>query len=1059
MPIERDTPAPPSGQRADAVSGASGAPDVVGTRIRDAYSRSPGVVDHDALQRMVHRGFSHARPRVPLAARILGRWGASGTFYRSRSPFLFARFPMLGSMGGDAYSEATPALMPVAMPPMPAAKPPMSAAMLAPMTRVGRRDAGVFRSSLGPPPDTHLVDPPVAGPSVATGAREPRAVAVEGAAAEATTGETALVPSPSIRGSRSIARSLKSAPRVSGGDSGTGAASTPPSLAAETAATEATTSEVVVTPSPLVRISRSGSGVQRRSTGSASISEEIVRRSSASGFVRAATWAPLSRVASPAVDRYPGGHGETVQVWRRSLVAPFGPRRSTVLNPVLGRVTRSLALSTDERGARGPASSMGEPGARGSAPSTGEPGARGSAPSTGGPGARGPALSTGEPGARGPTLSTGDRVTRAPVLSARIARAALTTPLSAPVLTAGHPEVLLRQTQPHGGFVFPAVFAHSQSAVRSPLRSVSGGTVATTPVAAAFAPSGADTLPAPVARSHIGGSMPRVMTRGAQIQETPSSTIAGTLPLANVSAPQTHANETAPTSARISQADAPGQVQRSSVSTAGNSTLVEASPQPASVAPFAHRSVPGREPGSSLDLATDSSHRPSVRAEGIGRHISTESAVAPWPTRRGRDSVVSRQLILREPWSPNIAGLTRLARVSVSRLAAHRSPSDAGVVARAAAAFDPVRSPAQILANGSRSLTVQAERVDRATDQSPVHVAVRSEPLESTGAGSQGQPLTASARHASPPAAPSSPGLDERRTVVLSDVSAAADPSFHSGPATWPAPLYLKYAVGRMAPAHLVHRVVDRSDSSNVVQRVESNGGQRLESVSAVSPLSPSGALPPVMRATSFLMMAMPAFRMAMPSPMVARDTIFSPHRGTDERRSAQFLAAPLSHRDWARAGLVTGPSLGIDAGGGLVRRSAVSGELMRTTDERLERPHLVERRVLHPVLSPRREGSTPHDLTSALVLVKRSVAPGGQRDSDRFENPGAPAAFDVRRQTAAAPASVSVPVQPGARTESGQTTEAGAAANADELVDKVTRRLLRQLAIERERRGVNSCL
>src|SRR5262245_47523108 len=100
MASENDVPAPASGD--GAASSVGGVPDRVGTRIRDAYWRSPGLVDHRALHRMANRGFN--RGRVPLASWILGRWRAPGTFYPSQSPFLYARLQRW--LGGDAYGES-----------------------------------------------------------------------------------------------------------------------------------------------------------------------------------------------------------------------------------------------------------------------------------------------------------------------------------------------------------------------------------------------------------------------------------------------------------------------------------------------------------------------------------------------------------------------------------------------------------------------------------------------------------------------------------------------------------------------------------------------------------------------------------------------------------------------------------------------------------------------------------------------------------------------------------------------------------------------------------------
>jgi hypothetical protein len=137
------------------------------------------------------------------------------------------------------------------------------------------------------------------------------------------------------------------------------------------------------------------------------------------------------------------------------------------------------------------------------------------------------------------------------------------------------------------------------------------------------------------------------------------------------------------------------------------------------------------------------------------------------------------------------------------------------------------------------------------------------------------------------------------------------------------------------------------------------------------------------------------------------------------------------------------------DVGGALLRTLPASAQLMRTADGTSER-HAPP------------DGSTHGATTGALVLVRQFAPPDVQKDSDRVSASDAPAALEVWRQEATSvsvPGPATVPTAPGSRPEGGKSSNAGGDGDVDELVDKVTRKLLRQLAIERERRGVNPCL
>jgi hypothetical protein len=168
--------------------------------------------------------------------------------------------------------------------------------------------------------------------------------------------------------------------------------------------------------------------------------------------------------------------------------------------------------------------------------------------------------------------------------------------------------------------------------------------------------------------------------------------------------------------------------------------------------------------------------------------------------------------------------------------------------------------------------------------------------------------------------------------------------------------------------------------------------------------------------------------------------------RSGSRKIGATFAGAPVSDTGWAPASLDAART--IEGPLEIVRRLPATGTLM-------------------PAMKPGMEGAGSENSVSrqvtpaALVLARRFAASDARTDSDRAVHAGMPLLADVQRQDAPAPAPnpVSNPAAPGARAAGGQANQGGSSSDVDELVDKVTRRLLRQLSIERERRGVNPCL
>ena len=1128
MAIENDIPAPASGD--GAASSAGGVPDRVGTRIRDAYWRSPGLVDHRALHRMANRGFN--RSRVPLASWILGRWRAPGTFYPSQSPFLYARLQR--SLGADGYVEPTfsaaHAFVPVVPP---GARAPSVLRSL--VSRAG--NSGVDRPVIATATATRAHAAPVGIAGAARPEGSPRTVADDATTAAP---QVPVRPGSPARVARSVAAASASAPASSSDSASSDAAALPllsPAALPHVNRQEHSAGEVDRPPlaSTETLAESTGGAMPDATFGPHRRALDVTRRiARATGMTRAAAPVlnrnypqPVSReprtldqIVAPAVFvRTPSALDASVEPASTDTVA----RAADGVQPPAARFgSVSSGVNATTISASQPAPAPGEPVSSGmvattrreaqGAASNADP-VSGAAPRADGDGGTLPLTTSSAPPLAGNIRAESSSASQASLPISRsadpVSAAAGQSPAAADVheetatpLVAGSSEaahnaaspvtataptpVVTRVTvqrspiasrqalpaalplaqrrsgperagsaQEHGGSAAadaPSTPAHATPTAAHPASTAMRAASMTAHTASTSASAAPTVNPAASTSSHVASTTAHAASAAAQAPPM-SARAASTSPHVEATSPrQPDSASTQPIAAaapalqrsvEAAKPTAAAVAERQTIaSTSARETYPGSAQPPRKTAPVplvVPRAVESRPTVSMpvvarrLDAFARFVYAPAGRREQSVGSPGTTMGSPAW-SRRGPGLAATP--LLRKPWLPAGEGPTPISQPVFERVLSRRAASGTQVTEAVSAWRDVARSPAPLLAQLPQTVPIRAygEPSRQADDQPSASSAASVESFDVSTA--EGHSSLSSEPHAS--ALLQTPPSSEAAAARVSTWTAVPPGSgYQPRVSAMPLPSYRSRAAGAALSAPLDQRAFGRAQSLGVADRPESTP--------STSPLFRMLATAPPFLAMSPARAATPLFGAG------ARLVATVPGGSRDGGARPPFAGAPLADTDWRPLALSAGRGSPAEGGHEMVHRLPATGELMRAADRAAER-------------LPGVSSATGDATTGALVLVRRFAASDARMDSGgAVLHPGMPVLVDVQRQaapaSAPAPAPASNPVEAAARTGKSQPNQGGSSDDVDELVDKVTRRLLRQLSIERERRGVNPCL